>query len=123
MTGFSDICEQLVKKQWYSYDEGLQKAKGEGIYLIGEKTGQRKIEYLYGGHSKDIRRRLREHKTQKLDIDKYIKKQYLKNGGRNLRVKWEAKKKSKQKEGKYIQCLKKTRNKKLKYNKKKGNNS
>lgn len=124
MVASSGICKRLIKKAWRSYDDGLQKAPAaEAIYVIGEKTDGGRIEYLYGGHSGGIHRRLRDHKNQSLAIDEYIKRQYRKNGGRNLRVKWELNKKSKLKEGEYIQCLENMLGKKLKYNKKKGNNS
>lgn len=118
----SEICMHLKEKRWHSYADGLKKApKGEAIYTIGEKMPNGRVKYLYAGHSGVVRRRLREHKNHSLAIDQYIKKQYRKNDGENLRVKWELKKNSKLKEGQYIKCLETILDEKLDYNKKKGN--
>ena len=125
MVGDSDICERLVKKRWVSYEHGLQKApkKKPVIYVIGEKMDNGRIENLYGGQSDDFYRRVREHTRQNLAIDNFIKKQYRKNRGKNLRVKWELNEKSNRKEGQYIQCIKKITGDKLIYNRKKGNSA
>lgn len=118
----SDICQRLIGKRWLRYTDVLKNTPNdEGMYIIGVKQATGKVKYLYDGHSVDIRRRLMQHRNQSLKIDQFIRRQYRKNNGKNLRVKWELNKKSKLKEGKYIQCLESILGYKLRYNLKRGN--
>ena len=118
----SEICQRLIEKRWRRYTDALENVPdAEGIYVIGVKQVTGRVKYLYVGHSVDIHRRLIEHRNQSLKIDQFIRRQYRKNDGTNLRVKWELKKNSKLKEGKYIHCLEKILGYKLRYNIKRGN--
>ena len=118
----SSICNRLIEKVWRSFIDDRDKIpQAEGIYTIGlRKTDG--VEYLYVGYSKDMHRRVPEHERQNLDIDKFIKKQIEKNGGRNLRVKWVEDRDGKCKEGKYIECMTEKLGKKPRLNRKGGNN-
>lgn len=126
----SEICQRLIEQRWLRYTGALRlenTRNKEGIYVIGVKPATGRVKYLYVGHSVDIHRRLLQHRNQSLKIDLFIQRQYRRNGGKNLRVKWEEKKKSKLKEGKYIQCIESILRKsykrryKLRYNIKRGN--
>ena len=76
----SNICQRLINKVWRSYASDLHKApRAEGIYTIGFEHPDGKVEYIYAGHSNDIRRRLQEHKWQDLDIDEFVKDQFRLN--------------------------------------------
>ncbi|KAJ7371104.1 hypothetical protein OS493_027792 [Desmophyllum pertusum] len=118
-----DICQRLLDKVWRSYANDLDKApQKEGIYAIGIlENGD--VRCIYVGQSNDIRRRLKEHKSQTLDIDKFVKQEFSKpNKGINLRIKWVEEANAKCVEGNYLDCI----SKKLKYggpdyNKKRGN--
>lgn len=124
----SEICQRLIGQRWLRYTGALENTPNkEGIYVIGVKPATGRVKYLYVGHSVDIHRRLLQHRNQSLKIDHFIQRQYRRNGGKNLRVKWEEKKNSKLKEGKYIQCIESILRKrykrryKLRYNLKRGN--
>ena len=118
----SDICDHLVDKPWSSYRDNLPKVpQADGIYAIGVKKENRTVKYLYVGHSKHLQTRLRRHKYQNLKIDKFLKKEFRKDGGKRLRMKWVTRKNSKRKEGVYIDCMEKRLGNRLKYNVKRGN--
>lgn len=118
----SDICRQLIDKEWSSYADDLENVpQVEGIYTIGIRRANRQVQYLYVGHSINIHRRLMEHKRQTLKIDVFVKKQFKENGGRKLGIKWVEKKNSKRKEGVYIDCMEEKLGYRLKYNIKRGN--
>ena len=117
----SSICSSLFSKAWKSYANDLDKAPStEGIYAIGLK-GAGDVGYIYVGYSKDIRRRLKEHKSQTLAIDKFVKKEFSSNGGQNLRIKWVEDTNSKCAEGDYLECMHQKLGYWPDYNKKKGN--
>ena len=119
----SSICDQLIKKVWRSFIDDLGDIpEAEGIYTIGLSQTNEEVAYLYVGYSKDMHRRVPEHKWQSLDIDKFIKKQIKKNGGKDLTVKWVKDRDGKCKEAKYIECMTKKLEYKPWYNKKGGNN-
>lgn len=110
-----NICQRLINRVWRSYASDLDKApKEEGIYTIGYKE-----KYMYVGHSRDIQRRLKQHKNQDLKIDEFIREKL--DGGENLQVKWVPTSESTCAEGQYLKCMAK----KLKYwppyNMKRGN--
>ena len=66
----SNICQRLINKVWRSYASDLDKTpRVEGIYIIGFEHPDGEVEYIYVGHSNDIRRRLQEHKRKDLDIE------------------------------------------------------
>lgn len=118
----SDICRQLIDKEWSSYADDLENVpQVEGIYTIGIRRANRQVQYLYVGHSINIHRRLMEHKRQTLKIDVFVKKQFKENGDRKLGIKWVEKKNSKRKEGVYIDCMEENLGYRLKYNIKRGN--
>ena len=100
----SSICRQLVDKPWRPYSAGVAEAPHEaGIYAIGLQG--RVPSYLYLGHSKDIHRRLPEHKYQDLKIDQFVKEQITLNDGRDLLTKWVVEGNSICQEGNYLNCL------------------
>lgn len=102
-----NICRRLINRVWRSYASDLDEApKQEGIYTIGYKDRS-----IYVGRSKDINRRLKEHKHHDLKVDKFIKAQFISNGGENLQFKWVPEPRSTCTEGQYIKCMEK----KLKY--------
>ena len=107
----SNICQELLEKEWEAYDiedvpEGI-----EGIYCIGKLSGaQPQLQLgeptvLYVGRTNDVHRRLVEHKRQNLKIDEFVKKEFEKNGGENLRVKWVTEKNKEATEKEYIDCI------------------
>lgn len=101
----SNICQRLYKKVWKSYPDELHKApKAGGIYVIGNASG--KVLYLGEGNIHD---RLRNHKNgkngQKQVISKFVKDQFKKNRGRNLRIKWVLEENHKCLEGYYVDCM------------------
>lgn len=99
------ICQRLINKVWRSYACDLDKVENkEGIYVIGKEC-RGDVIYWYIGHSKNVKRRLRQHKSQSLYIDQLIKAEFEKNGGANLRIKWVFEPNSKRKEGEYQGCL------------------
>lgn len=116
----SSICESLLSKTWRSYANDLDKAPhAEGIYAIAFK-GSADVRYIYVGHSKDISRRLQQHKSQTLAIDEFIKEQFRSNGGENLRFKWVEVTDGKCAEGEYLKCMQKKLGYWPEYNKKQG---
>jgi len=118
----SNICQRLINKVWRSYASDLDKAPhAEGIYTIGFLYLDGEVEYIYLGHSNDIRRRLKEHKRQDLDIDDFVKSQFRLNNGENLEIKWVEEKASECAEGEYLDCMHKKLGYWPKYNKKRGN--
>ena len=61
---------------------------------------------LYVGHSMHMQTRLREHKSGKLAINKFLKQQFATaNGGRNLGIKWVEDHNHKCVEGEYLDCI------------------
>ena len=120
----SNICQRLINKVWRSYAGDLNIAPhAEGIYTIGFEYPDGEVDYIYVGHSNDIRRRLQEHKRQKLDIDEFVKYQFRVNGGQNIGIKWVEEKDSECVEGEYLDCMHKKLGYWPGYNKKKGNQS
>ena len=85
----SRVCETLIDDtEWQSYAHDLGDApSAEGIYTIGvERAGH--VRYLYVGHTKDIRRRLKEHENQTLEIDKFVQQKFSQRNVREtLRIK------------------------------------
>ena len=107
----SNICQRLLEKEWKAYDiedvpEGI-----EGIYCIGKLSGApQQLQLgeptvLYVGRTNDVHRRLAEHKQQNLKIDEFVKEEFEKNGGENLRVKWVTEKNKEATEKQYIECI------------------
>ena len=114
----SNICQRLLDKVWRSYAYDLDEVpEAEGIYAIGDKDGT----VLYVGHSKHIQRRLRQHKSGQLDIDKFVKQQFAANGGTNLRIKWVEDHDHKCVEGAYLECIEQKLGYRPPFNKKGGN--
>ena len=102
----SSICQSLIGKVWRSYANDLDKAPHtQGIYTIGFENPDGEVKYKYVGRSNDIGRRLLEHKRQNLDICKFVQKQFLLDGGLNLRIKWEEEEDGSCKEGLYLDCM------------------
>lgn len=118
----SNICQRLINKVWKSYATDLDKAPhAEGIYTIGFNQSE-DVRYIYVGHSKDVHRRLQEHKSQTLAIDEFVKKQFSScNDGKNLRIKWVEETNGKCVEGEYLECMEKKLGYWPNYNKKRGN--
>ena len=117
----SSICSSLLRKAWKSYANDLDEAPHtEGIYAIGLKRAG-DVRYIYVGYSKDIRRRLQEHKSQTLAIDEFVKKEFSSNGGQNLRIKWVEDTNGKCAEGDYLECMHQKLGYWPDYNIKKGN--
>ena len=119
----STICTRLIDRRWRWYRSDLKNVpQVEGIYTIGvRKANRRNIQYLYVGHTENIHRRLLEHNRQTLKIDIFLKKQFAKNNGKDIEVKWVEAKNSKRREGLYINCMENKLGYKLKYNIKRGN--
>ena len=89
-----------------------------GIYTIGIKRPKlRAVKYLYLVH-----KRIQDHKYGDQDIDAFIRRNYGRNGGKYLRVKWIGEPRHKSKEGRYIRCMEKLLGYELEYNKNGGNN-
>lgn len=105
----SNICTRLLKKEWrlYKLDQVPQL---EGIYIIGI-TGRNKSDsyeetnVLYVGRTNDVHRRLGEHTRQNLNIDEFVKNQFRKNRGKDLRVKWIKEKNDNVTETEYRNCI------------------
>ena len=117
----SSICSSLLSKAWRSYANDLDEAPHtEGIYAIGLKRAG-DVRYIYVGYSKDIRRRLKEHKSQTLAFDEFVKKEISSNGEQNLRIKWVEDTNGKCAEGDYLECMHQKLGYWPDYNKKKGN--
>ena len=119
----NDICDKLIQKQWLRYKDFSLVRHVEGIYVIGvKKPSKRAIEYLYLGQSVDVSDRIKQHKYGDQKIDGFIRRNFRRNGGNDLRVKWIQEENHKFKEGVYIKCIEKKLGYKLKYNIKGGNN-
>lgn len=118
---YSSICGSLLSGAWRSYADDLDKAPhSEGVYTIGVmQAGD--VRYIYVGYSKDIRRRLQQHKSQTLAIDQFVKDQFRSNGGKDLRFKWVKVTNAKCAEGNYLECMQGKLGYWPEYNKKKGN--
>lgn len=100
----SSICQRLLDKQWKFYKlENVPRM--QGIYVIGEIVPQQDPLVLYVGRSKDIHRRMAEHKRRNLAIDEYVKAQFRLNDGENLRIKWVRETNSDHKEKEYRKCI------------------
>lgn len=121
----SSICDRLIQNVWCSFIYDLGNIpKAEGIYTIGliqRGYGYEYVTYLYVGHSKDMHRRLPEHKWKTLDIDEFIKKQIQKNGGKDLLMKWVKDPNGRCNEGNYIECITRKLGYRPPFNKKGGN--
>ena len=117
---FSSICGSLLSGPWKSYANDLNQAPHtEGVYTIGVlRAGD--VRYIYVGYSKDIRRRLQQHKSQTLAIDGFIKEQFSSNGGKDLRFKWVKVTNAKCAEGDYLECMQGKLGYWPEYNKKRG---
>lgn len=108
---------RYASKEWQPYETRNVTKKG-GIYLIRKAKG--KIQYV--GESSNLRKRLNAHKYgSKQDISKFVKKEFEKNGGKNLRIKCIPRKDHKCIEGRALDYVAK----KIRYwppkNKKRGN--
>ena len=102
---YSSICGSLLSGAWRSYANDLDEAPHtQGIYTIGLKRAG-DVRYIYVGHSKDIRRRLQQHKSQTLAIDEFVKEEFSSNGGQNLRIKWVEETDGRCAEGDYLECI------------------
>ena len=100
----SNICQRLLNKEWRSYANDLDKVpEAEGIYAISETI----VTVLYVGHSKQMRTRLRQHKYGTLDIDEFVKVEFARNRGIDLRIKWVEEENHKCVEGEYLECIEK----------------
>ena len=83
----ANICTRLLNKVWRLYEvDDIPHI--EGIYVIGVIHPCDDTKVLYVGRSKDIHRRMLEHRRQRLAIDKFVRDQFEHNGGEDLRVKW-----------------------------------
>ena len=99
----ANICTRLLNKVWRSYEvDDIPQI--EGIYVIGVIHGC-DAEVLYVGRSKDVHRRMLEHRRQHLAIDEYIGEQFHDNDGEDLRVKWITERNKETTEREYIECI------------------
>ena len=74
--------------------------------MLSAKRKDVKTKYLYAGRSKDVKRRLQEHKSQKQqDIDKRVPGKLRKHKETDLRMKYVFKQRQKSKEVEYMQYL------------------
>ncbi|KAL9956745.1 hypothetical protein ACROYT_G038272 [Oculina patagonica] len=84
----NSVCDELIHKNWQYYTDTSTIPHVAGIYVIGVKRPRtRAITYLYLGQSKDIHERIQEHKYGDQRIDGFIKRNFRRNGGKDLRVK------------------------------------
>ena len=100
----SNICQCLLDKGWRSYAYDLPDVpEAEGIYAIGHVNGT----VLYVGRSNQMRMRLRQHKygQSHLAIDQFIKEEFARNAGINLRIKWVEDPNHKGVEGACLDCI------------------
>ena len=107
------VCEKLIRERpWKKYtDTNIPHTKG--IYVIGVKIkGRRDIICLYLGRSKDVHKRLANHKHGCQEIDEYVRRKL-----KDLRVKWIEEPKPKEMEAAYINCFEQKLGYKLEYNK------
>lgn len=115
----TQICNNLIHEPWMFYSHASEVlVHVGGIYVIGIKRPKlRAVKYLYLGQSKDVHKRLQAHKYGSQDIDAFIKQNYRRNGGKDLRAKWINEPRHKSKEGGYIRCMEHLLGYELKYNK------
>lgn len=99
----SNICTRLLKKEWMLYELD-QVPHLEGIYIIGI-AGRNNTNVLYVGRTNNVHRRLGEHTRQNLAIDEFVKNQFRKNNGKDLRVKWIKEKNDNHTETGYRKCI------------------
>ena len=101
----SNICQRLLKKVWRSYANDLNEVpQTEGIYAIGDASET----VLYVGHSNNMRRRLREHKSGTAQkINKFVNKKFKSKGETKLAIKWVETEDHKCEEGEYLDCIEK----------------
>ena len=119
----SQICNELIHEPWMLYFDASQIPHVGGIYVIGIRRPRlRAIQYLYLGQSNDVHRRLQDHKYGRQDIDAFIRRNYRRNEGRDLRVKWINEPRHQLTEGRYIRCMEQLLGYELEYNKNGGNN-
>ena len=102
-------CDDLLKTQWKKYSSSVPNVpEKSGIYAIGKKRYKDEdIEYLYGGQSNNMKRRLKEHKspTPQQDIDKRVVRKFKQHRESDLVVKYVATKREKTVEGPCIESL------------------
>ena len=85
----TDICNKLRREPWMFYSDATKIPHLGGIYTIGIKRPKsRAIQYLYLGQSNNVHKRIQGHKYGGQDIDALIRRNYRRNGGKYLRVKW-----------------------------------
>ena len=115
----SNICQRLLDKVWRSYVNDLDTVpEAEGTYAIGDEDGT----VLYVGHSKQMRTRLRQHKSGQQAIDEFLKQQFAAvNSGSNLGIKWVEDPNHKCVEGEYLECIEEKLGYRPRFNKKGGN--
>lgn len=119
----NDICDNLIHKQWQNFTDASIIPHVGGIYVIGvRRPRERKVLYLYLGHSIDVHDRIHQHRYGEQKIDGFIKRNYRRNGGKDLRVKWIQDPHHKYTEGKFIRCMENKIGYNLKYNMNGGNN-
>ena len=100
----SNICSRLLRKVWREYDTD-DIPHIEGIYVIGVIHPFTETEVVYVGRSNDIHRRMVEHRSQDLVIDRFVQEMFDKNGGEDLRVKWIEEDDQERREHDYIECI------------------
>lgn len=100
------VCDKLSKMPWKKYDVN-QVPEMAGIYAIGQKIGSKDTEYLYIGRSKDVKRRLQQHKTPtpQQEIGKTVARKFKQHKQSELRIKYVSEPKQKSKESAYIDCM------------------
>ena len=119
----NDICNELIHKQWLPYTDSSLIPHVGGIYVIGVRSSSKTATtYLYLGQSVDVHERIRRHKYGAQKICDFIRRNFRRNGGKDLKVKWIEEESHRFKEGVYIKCMEKKLGYKLKYNMKRGNN-
>ena len=119
----TEICNKLIPEPWMSYSNASKIPHVGGLYVIGRKRPRsREIQPLYLGQSKDVHKRVQDHKYGRQHIDALIKRDIRRNGGKDLRVKWINEPRHKSKEGRYIRCMEQLLGYALEYNKNGGIN-
>lgn len=113
------VCDELINERpWENYTDITNIPHTEGIYVIGvKKKRKRDIQCLYLGRSKDVHKRLANHKHGCQEIDKYVKRNFENHLGKDLRVKWIEEPEPKKMEAAYINCFEQKLGYKLEYNK------
>jgi len=98
-------CSSLVNERWRPYDTSKVPETG-GIYVIGDNIEQRQITYDYVGQSNNLHRRLNEHKnSDKQKISSFVKEEFERNSGENLRIKWIETEDHECEEGIVLECI------------------